>query len=1301
MPARSHRGSIREKPPEETRDAGDKGDSMQRRLEESAQSWHFVNEEANLMWTIPGKLDRANLWTILSPTLLLGYQEHGSIMPTQYIKIGDVQGVMIAGDTGIKVSLAQKDGREETVLGLRCGDRESRERFYLSLQMAVRGCKKERRDKEDERRSRDLSGADADGGQRGSVAASPGHGAYSMVNRVLAELGRTDDVVGGAIDKQLRTQLQGEQRAAVDEEYARLRSEFRSAVQAQAQRQQQMPPRSAASTPPDNAAQPPLPQEQRRSRRKQRPSGDDYSLASLSPGRQQDDAYRQRLQSGSRFFLSAQQMPSKRQTQSGASGASASARSAASYDSEHEEAAEAEAEESEEASEDTAQQQQRHRRERLQAEEQRHTLVLAEEEGRAARLRDELAEERRVLVEESERLAKARTQLEEETQERQRAWEAERDRNRRELSETSKRRDEEEHARATLYDDELRVAGLRRESEVKMQGEMSERRLRFEQQLQEQKRTLRRHEESLDTKRRQMAEEERLWEERRRAEEEELRGQHKRRAEQRQALERQREQTFAEDKAAEEALRNERRLREEARRQQEDEERAAREAAAEEASRAAERRREEDAQRRADERRRAEEAALMVAEQEAAERDRLDALQRAADDRRRAAEDEARLMAAEEAARRAAQMTSSLQQALDKAENLRRSQRCRREREPAQRATESLSPHRLAAAVPTTASHPYLNTIHAEPEAASVAGRGGSDAGGGGFPLVQGVAAGTPRARVTDTSGSVANFSDGVKLTAPHPFETVSGLYCLRRDKVNSWPSWGCTGRGFIYATKQGYWAVVDEEADMINDAGLLQSSVPHYGRPPTALPWDSASDGKWKKDVRVVVVEAPLGRVEPSASPPRSSAPEPTIQWQQPPPPAARASPPPPDHAPHAAPLSRCLNMQDTSVTQVVVDDPGAHDTGANDSSILIREAIERLHWQGASQAKAHAQAQAQAQAQMYAQAQAQAVPPGRMSPSRPHPPPQDKLPSPGAGGRVSPCPRGDSLPPPPPPPQQHQPLQEGPPQSSVAGHMYVPYHTVSAHMHDDRPGVGPPATAAYLKSRYPLFDEMAAAPPPPQPPVQPPLPPQEPLPVSAEPDRLYTQAAYPPRAESVASHQSVPSYQPTTSAPPTASVNTPPPPMPQDPVYRLHEAVAHSGSPQLSRLDSVGRARRRTRTPPASVPSPLPLPQVTHTLRDAGVSPPLPPNLFAPSSTSLRPAAAQASARMYTPAPPQHSQPAFSAHQTPAVHNAARHVTAEDNRRQWEQARENLVLGHAFRRHSVSSGAILERYVPTRIVR
>eukprot|EP00754_Rhynchopus_humris_P018261 Rhum_TRINITY_DN14598_c14_g2::Rhum_TRINITY_DN14598_c14_g2_i1::g.100913::m.100913 len=256
MPARSHRGSIREKPPEETRDAGDKGDSMQRRLEESAQSWHFVNEEANLMWTIPGKLDRANLWTILSPTLLLGYQEHGSIMPTQYIKIGDVLSVMIAGDTGIKVSLAPKDGQEETVLGLRCGDRESRERFYLSLQMAVRGCKKERRDKEEERRSRELSGADADGGQRGSVAASPGHGAYSMVNRVLAELGRTDDVVGGAIDKQLRTQLQGEQRAAVDEEYARLRSEFRSAVQAQAQRQQQqqqqMPPRSAASTPPEH-----------------------------------------------------------------------------------------------------------------------------------------------------------------------------------------------------------------------------------------------------------------------------------------------------------------------------------------------------------------------------------------------------------------------------------------------------------------------------------------------------------------------------------------------------------------------------------------------------------------------------------------------------------------------------------------------------------------------------------------------------------------------------------------------------------------------------------------------------------------------------------------------------------------------------------------------------------------------------------------------------------------------------------------------------------------------------------------
>ncbi|KAJ9457621.1 hypothetical protein DIPPA_15801, partial [Diplonema papillatum] len=116
--------------------------SAQKRLTEAASGWAFVSEEADLKWSfsLEDKSGEATLWSILSPTLLLGYPQHSAIMPTEYVKVSDLLHADCT-DGSIDLTFQGKAGK----LTLRSKNPATTQRWSAALSAAIRGAAEQRR----------------------------------------------------------------------------------------------------------------------------------------------------------------------------------------------------------------------------------------------------------------------------------------------------------------------------------------------------------------------------------------------------------------------------------------------------------------------------------------------------------------------------------------------------------------------------------------------------------------------------------------------------------------------------------------------------------------------------------------------------------------------------------------------------------------------------------------------------------------------------------------------------------------------------------------------------------------------------------------------------------------------------------------------------------------------------------------------------------------------------------------------------------------------------------------------------
>ena len=1048
---------------------------MQQRMETAATSWHFVNEEATLRWGVNGRSE--TLWSILSPTLLLGYVEHGSIMPAQYVKVLDMASVRVFGETGIKIDVIDAAAKKTRVISLKCPDRDAKERWYLSLNTAVRGANRDRRDGGTLKRTVDET--------------SPSD---LLVNRVLNELDEHNHLRPG-----------GSPHGAT--------------------------PTTAAPSPmTQRTGSSPLDDVLRAKQQLSRHGGTAFPYESVSQGSEM-----------------------------------------------HTETTEMEGKKKEEEEEEQR---------RAEAEAAAAAAAAAAAELEARRI----AEEQRLadLRLETERIEEDRKRLLAEREEAMVKREEERRRDASLDIERKAQRETDDSARRQLYQEELRTAGQRRDLETKLQNEASQRRKRFEDELSDQKQMLRKHEEELARKRHQAERDDLRWEERRKEEEEWLRAQHRRRAEQRDVLERQKQLDAEEEKKWEAERLADRRRREQLREEKDLEDKEWKSELEDETRRMEERRRFEESVRRKAERQRMVDDLKQRQEDADAEQEKERLRREEEETARRIASEDGRRTAAEEAARRASNMSDHLQLALDKAESLKRSRACLRESLQDNASLQHFpSTSSATPLVSSAAPHPYLLSVPTQDD------------------------------RPQDSLASSVPRS--VQLCAPHPFEIVSGAYKLRAEKVNSWPCWESAGRGFIYATKHGYWAVVDEEADMCNDAGLLQSSVPHYGRPPTSLPWDSACDGKWKKDVRVVLEV--LGD-HPNSQP----------EFKQ------RPSPPAPDLPGRVSPLPQGVPL--LPHLGVVVDDPPLvlHTLVPKEPPARYVEGLHNL-----------TQSPAPPEVGGGVLREEERRPP---SPKRTASPRMLFVTETGRAECDAPIATAHTFPVPPeepliaitpyegpPPPVQHPPPRQSLPRNDTA-----------------------PAVSLQAAAQRQMFEAMQAQ-----------LPPLEEMPppsVASIPrhDTQFFSAA----ASQGNYTESVPSFRPS--------------PARQDAVWeQLRQSRAVS--PQYPTLS----AQIRTRTPP-TIPSDMDVPAVPGVPLPVGASPAFkarPPQ----NSRSYSPMEVGGNVRGGGGGGGSVLTPVETPVETPKASSRG-FTSVATNRQRWEAARQSLLEGTGVRRHSVSSGAILERY-------
>ena len=774
--------------------------SSQKRLQAAAGNWAFVNEEGNLSWEVEGK-EPTTLWSILSPTLLLGHPQQNAIMPTQYIKISDVEKVSLGRDIGIVLSV-----RGKGTARLRCPP-EDFGKWSTSIQRAVRGMT--------QRQSTD------------SNSQTPGE----YVKGVRENLDRGAELRAlGKAAAQSSLDLQKPAVIEYDTE-STTRAESIYSHQSIAQTADSSITRQKSVSPPRS----PTPQ----------------LLISEEENRRRDEEQRRREE------------------------------------------------------------------ERIRNEER-----LRREQGE---LQEEIKQQRDRMKAESERL--------------EHEWAEEREREEQLVSQARERRQEDEERRRRLAEEDVQRAKLLREQEEQRQQDASELRQRMEDEIIRQKDNLSSQEDDMKQRRQAAEEEARMWDERRKEEEEWLRESYKKRAEDRQRWEREKRLAKEEERQWEEERRNERRKQDVLRKEREEEDDKWRKDLEEEMRRCEEKRKVEADLRREAERKRMEEETQVIKEEETRRNIKIEEVHRRGEEMRRKAEDDTRRRAAEEAARRATTMAEQLQQALHKAEAMKAQKTCPRERSTSQPPVHNrdlptpiavnMFPPSIQRDNVTPSIHPSLIPMHnSVPQnvirhispvlqqtvtfdklrgSRSVSPANKNDIEilmsplrNNNFPGRQSPP--PPRkiipsemefGHVAVAEGRNTEKSPFIKVSAPQPFSHVSGVYEIQEDRVNGWPSWKY-GSKRLYATSHGYWAIVDNEHDMTKDAGLLQSSAPHYGRSPSRVPWDSVKDGMWKQDSRVVVSEAS------SASPRRS----------------------PPARSPFVIPVPQPISATASSIHQVVPTD-------------------------------------------------------------------------------------------------------------------------------------------------------------------------------------------------------------------------------------------------------------------------------------------------------------------------------------------------------------------------------------------
>jgi hypothetical protein len=80
----------------------------------SSGDWRFASIRGNLKWTSPALANGGvELFSELSPTLIVGHQEEGDVLPVDYIKLSTVRSATLTSDTGIELV---RDGASAVLL---------------------------------------------------------------------------------------------------------------------------------------------------------------------------------------------------------------------------------------------------------------------------------------------------------------------------------------------------------------------------------------------------------------------------------------------------------------------------------------------------------------------------------------------------------------------------------------------------------------------------------------------------------------------------------------------------------------------------------------------------------------------------------------------------------------------------------------------------------------------------------------------------------------------------------------------------------------------------------------------------------------------------------------------------------------------------------------------------------------------------------------------------------------------------------------------------------------------------------
>eukprot|EP00755_Sulcionema_specki_P013768 Sspe_Gene.8977::Locus_3023_Transcript_1_1_Confidence_1.000_Length_1228::g.8977::m.8977 len=145
------------------------------RLQAAATTWPFVCEEGTVTWVVSSKKEPASLWSILSSTVLLGYPQNSAIIPTEYVKISEIDRIVksdrVPGNTGPAIEVCLQDGPP---LHLLFPDAAMRDSWYQSMTTALHMGQAKRTPR------REVG--------RPSPSGAPPN--PNLVEKVLAELGR-------------------------------------------------------------------------------------------------------------------------------------------------------------------------------------------------------------------------------------------------------------------------------------------------------------------------------------------------------------------------------------------------------------------------------------------------------------------------------------------------------------------------------------------------------------------------------------------------------------------------------------------------------------------------------------------------------------------------------------------------------------------------------------------------------------------------------------------------------------------------------------------------------------------------------------------------------------------------------------------------------------------------------------------------------------------------------------------------------------------------------------------------------